>query len=612
MRSSPSAAPPPAAPDSSTATADAALPPLWQRLKRLTPYFAKHRWAWALAVLASAVAAITEPLMAQEMGRILDKGFTESSLALWWIPLVMVGIFLMRGMAQFIGQYSLARITNNGMFRIRTLLFECIMRADMGLYREHSASKLANTIVYETQLGAQQLVQALLGVSRDGFTLLALVGFLLYRNWQLTCIVFVMVPAIAWVMKQLSRRLYKVTKLSQQATDELAYVVEENALAYRMVRLHGAQQQQNQRFAGLSRRLEGLAVKSTIASAAMTPTTQILAAISLSIVICIALWQNRSGQVNWTVGDFTAFATAMLLLVAPMRRLTDVANPLTRGVAALERGLSLLDQAQQEHSGQHRAGRARGELVLQEVAVQFPAQALPALDGVSLHIPAGQVVALVGPSGAGKTTLVNLLPRFIEPTAGRILLDGHALPDWHLEDLRRQFAVVSQDVVMLHVSLAENVALGSQPDPARVQACLEAANLGDFVASLPQGIDTIVGHNASQLSGGQRQRLAIARALYKDAPVLILDEATSALDTQSERLVQQALQRLMQGRTTLVIAHRLATIEHADRIVVMEQGRIVEQGSHGQLLAAGGLYARLHAQPGQQGDAAAEPLTGAA
>ncbi|KKW68009.1 lipid transporter ATP-binding/permease [Lampropedia cohaerens] len=573
--------------------------PLRARIRRLVPYFGSHRWAWLLAVLASVLAAASEPLMAHALGLILDEGFIESTLPLWWIPAVMVGIFIMRGMAQFAGQYALARITNNGMFRIRTLLFERIQRADMGLYRRQSASKLANTIVYETQNGAQQLVQALLGISRDGFTLVALVCYLLYLNWQLTLIVFLMVPVIALVMKTLSRRLYRITKLSQQATDELAYVVEENALAHRMIRLHAAQTQQSQRFAGLSRRLEGLAVRSTIASAAMTPTTQVLAAISLSIIICIALWQSRTGSTVITVGDFTAFATAMLLLVAPMRRLTDVANPLTRGVAALERGLNLLDSMQQERGGNHCVERARGDLRLEAVSVQFEGQAVPALRAIHLEVPAGQTVALVGPSGAGKTTLVNLLPRFIEPTAGRVLIDGTPLPQWDIACLRRQIAMVSQDVVMLHVSVAENVALGAQPDEQRVLQCLEAANLGELVERLPQGIHTVVGHNASQLSGGQRQRLAIARALYKDAPILILDEATSALDTQSERLVQEALQRLMRGRTTLVIAHRLSTIEHADRVVVMEQGRIVEQGTHAQLLQRDGLYARLHAAPAQ-------------
>ncbi|MES2424326.1 MAG: lipid A export permease/ATP-binding protein MsbA [Pseudomonadota bacterium] len=565
-----------------------------QSLRRLLPYFGGARAAWVLAVVATVVGSATEPMIPALLQPLLDRGFQQGQLNLWVVPAALLGLFGIRGLAGFLAQVALAKVANDGMLRLRRALFDRLLDADMALFSRQSASALSNTVVYEVQTGSQLLVSALLSLARDSLTLLALLGYLFYLNWKLTLIVALLFPAVALVMRTLSRRLYRITKASQSATDNLAYVVEENVLAHRMVRLHAAQPQQAGRFHELSQMMRRLAMKSTVASSAMTPLTQMLAAAALSAVITVALWQSSTTAV--TVGSFVAFVTAMLMLVAPIKHLSEIASPITRGLAALERGLNLIEQTASEAEGAHSVQRAEGRIAFEQVSVIYQADTEPAVRNLSLQIAPGEIVALVGPSGSGKTTLANLLPRFVLPGSGRILLDGHDTAQWQLTALRRQFAMVSQDVVMLNDSLAANVALGHAVDRQRVVECLQAANLGDYLAGLPQGIDTIAGHNASQLSGGQRQRLAIARALYKDAPVLILDEATSALDTESERLVQEALQRLMAGRTTLVIAHRLSTIEHADRVVVMENGSIIEQGTHAQLLQLGGMYTRLQAQ----------------
>lgn len=533
----------------------------------------------------------TEPLIPALLKPLLDKGFAQTDFPVWQVPLALIGLFGLRGLGVFLSQVAMAKATNQGLFELRLKMFARLQNADLALFKQQSASALGNTLVFEVQNGALQMVSSVMSLVRDSLTLLALVAYLLYLNWQLSLIVALLFPAVAWLMKAMSKRLYQITRDTQSATDELAYVVEETSLAYREIRLHHAQSMQMGRFEQLAQQLKRLAMKTSIASSGITPLTQIMSAMALSGVISIALLQSQ--QTGMTVGGFASFVTAMLMLIAPIKHLSEVTGPLTRGLAALERGFELIENTPVETGGSHSTDKARGHLEFKDVSVKYQNDMPWALQHINLSIQPGETVALVGSSGSGKTTLANLLIRFVDCSQGQALVDGVAVQNWDLLSLRKQFALVSQNVVVLNDTLATNVALGQTPNEQRVIDCLQAAYLSDYLANLPQHIHTVVGHNASILSGGQRQRLAIARALYKDAPILILDEATSALDNESERLVQDALQSLQRNRTTLVIAHRLTTVEKADRIIVMEHGRIVEQGTHPQLLLAQGAYAAM-------------------
>jgi subfamily B ATP-binding cassette protein MsbA len=571
--------------------------PLFSRVlkqtHRLRPYFSGARITWVLAAAATAVAAATEPMIPALLKPLLDRGFQGAGhVPLWHVPVLLVLVFGLRAAAGFVSQYALARIINTGLQRMRDDMFGKMLRAHLPLYEQQNASTLANTVVYEVHNGCSILIQTLVRLVRDALTLLALISYLIYLNWKLSLVVALIVPPLIVMVRGLTRRLYKLTQQTQLATDQLAYVVEENVLAHRDIRLNAAQEQQSQRFQRLSNTLRQLSLKSTLAHSGMSALTQILSALALSAVIAIALIQSEVGLT--TVGGFVAFITAMLLLIAPLKSLAEISAPLTRGIAAIERALLLLQDVPDESSGHHQVDRVRGDIELKAVRVQYSNDTQPALDDISLRIEAGQTVALVGGSGSGKTSLVNLLPRLISPKSGQVLLDGVDIDRWELACLRRQFAYVSQHVVMLNDSLAVNVALGQEPDRERVHQCLVAANLESLLQELPNGLDSQIGHNAMQLSGGQRQRLAIARALYKDAPILLLDEATSALDNESELVVQQAIDRVRAGRTALVVAHRLSTIQHADRIIVLHGGHVVETGTHQQLLALDGHYAHLY------------------
>ncbi len=573
-----------------------AIQKFYARLGKIQPYF-EHAGLPILGIfIATLLVSLTEPAIPALLQPLLDKGFVGNGLSLWKVPAAIIGLFALRGLAGFLAQYFLAVLSNNAMQKLRTALFAKMQRIRINELAKTTSSSLSNTIVHEIQNGTTQLVNSLLSILKDSLTLMALLAYLLYLNWQLTLIVFTIIPGVAAIMKYFSKRLGGIAKTVQKTTDDLAYVVEENVLAQRMVRLHQAQGLQTARFELLSAALRRLSIKGIMGGSAMTPLTQMLAATALSAVICIALWQNNAGT-SISVGGFAAFIMAMLMLVAPIKHLSEAAAPLVRGLAAVERGLDFVDSLVDETSGRLPVPMQKTSTALRfnNVKLRYKDASGWALDGVSLTIQTGQKVALVGTSGSGKTSLINLLPRFLEPTEGAIFLNEQAIPEWDLAVLRKQFAYVSQDVVMFNDTLGANVALGDpNPSPSLIQQALQAAHLDELIASLPSGIHTVVGHNAAQLSGGQRQRLAIARAIYKNAPILLLDEATSALDNESERAVQQALDELMQGRTTLVVAHRLSTVQSADSIVVMSKGKIVEMGTHEALLAQGTHYARLY------------------
>jgi len=562
------------------------------RIQRIWPHFKGGQKMLWLSMTATVIAAFSEPLIPALLKPLLDQGFQAERFNLWFIPIILIFLFGVRGLAVYIGQYGLTIFTNNGLLNLRLEMFEKLLYSELQLFKNQSSSELTNTLVYEVLNGATMLGGATIGLIKDIFTLVALVGFLCYLDWKLTMIVLIMFPAVALVMKILSKRLFRLTKESQKATDKLAYVVEENTLAHQDIRLQGGQSDQLNRFQKLSQELKRLSIKSTMSSSAMTPITQLLAAITLSAVISIALIQSETaGQ---SVGSFVSFITAMLMLLAPIKHLSEIANPITRGLAALERGIDLIEKTATESCGSYVKERALGQISYQNVSFLYQGSELPAVRNFTFEINPGQKIALVGTSGSGKSTLINLLPRFINSTIGSIQLDGTELQEWDIKCLRNQIAIVSQHVVMLNGSIADNISLGKVSDEQKIMESLQNADMKSFIERLPEGIHTQVGHNAMQLSGGQRQRLSIARAFYKDSPILILDEATSALDSESENAIRDSIARLMADRTTLVIAHRLTTIQNSDLIIVMDKGDMVETGTHTSLLENNGLYAKLY------------------
>jgi subfamily B ATP-binding cassette protein MsbA len=574
-----------------------------QALNRLIGYLRPHTRLIVGSLLAMALVAASETSIPALMKPLLDDGFSgKMNNQLWLVPVFLVGLAIVRSGAQFLSNYLLTKVISNILLKLREQMFARLLRAKTEYYQKTTASNLINAVVFEVNNVLSIMGGMLISLVRDLLTVIGLMGYLLYLNWRLTLVVFVIFPIIAYVMSKINKRLRSLNRQQQSMTSELAYVVEEAAAGHKIVKVHGGEDYEMRRFMEKAEQLRQFTLKTAVAGGLNQPITQLIASMALSVVLVIAIMQSASQGV--TVGSFAAFITAMLLIVSPLKHLADINQPLQRGLTAAEMIFQLIDQPIEEEKAQtsnlKRLEKAKGEITFEDLSFSYDQEGgrKDTLRNINLEIKPGEVVAFVGPSGGGKSTLVNLLPRFYRPKSGRIVLDQIPIEEIVLTDLRKQIAFVSQDVILFNDTIAANVAYGSSTsdaiDRGRVIEALEAANLSNLLSELPDGIDTQIGDNGNRLSGGQRQRLAIARAIYKDAPILILDEATSALDSESERQVQEALDRLMAGRTTLVIAHRLSTIEHADNIAVLDRGEIVEYGPHRELITKNGLYASLH------------------
>jgi ATP-binding cassette, subfamily B, bacterial MsbA len=552
---------------------------------------------WPLLLVATVtmmMMALTEAGFAALMKPLMDESFGESGSELArWIPLLLIVLFAVRGFAEFGATYSMRYVGRQVVKHLRRQLFERLLVMPVQHFQHQSSGELISRLTYNVEQVANAATDGFSVLVRDTLTIIVLLGWMFYLSVSLTLAVLVIAPFVVLVVKVVARRFRKISHRIQGNMSDVTHVTQEVIEGHRVVRIFGGEAYERERFDSINERNRHLHMRMEGVKAAYVPLIQFIIALVLAFIIWTATSDVLGEQV--TAGTFVSFLTAILLLLTPVRRLSMINATLQRGIAAGQSIFAVLDQEAERDAGHTPMERARGSLRFERVSFRYEPEGPDVLRDVSLEIRPGESIALVGRSGSGKSTLVNLLPRFFRPTQGRILLDGHDLEDLRLRDLRRQIAYVGQNVTLFADSVAANIAYGRMgATPEEIRAAAEAAHALEFIERLPQGFDTEVGENGALLSGGQRQRLAIARALLRDAPLLILDEATSALDNESERMVQSALEHLMQTRTTVIIAHRLSTIERADRIVVLDAGQVAEIGTHAELLARDGLYTHLY------------------